>query len=380
MTGARLRTLMLNENLGGHATAHLALERALAGHPEVSARFVEVPPPGLLRRVAAVPVAGLARLDLDLQPLRYQLAQSAHVRRRLPGWLADADVVHVYTHNAALLSARLLAERPSVVSLDATNAQNAFNIPYRRATRFTAASARPAQRLERRVYDAATAVVTHSAWAAASVVGYGVDPAKVHVVPFGIDVHDVPEVSPPPRPQITFVGNSMTRKGGWRLLELHRRHFADRADLTLVTREAVRPEPGVRVLNDIRPGDPRLRTVLAQTTVFAFPTDMDAFGYAAVEAMAMGVPVVASSMAALPEIVDDGTTGLLVPVGDDGALRGAIAALLDDQDRARRLGQAGRARVLERFDARVTTAALVTLLQRAASSRPPSAHPAAGRR
>lgn len=365
MTGDPLRALFVNENLGGHATAHLNLLAALQGHPEVAARQVDVPAPRLLRRLAAVPVPGLGRLDLDLQPLRYQLAQSAQVRRHLPAWARGADVLHLYTHNVALLSAGFLARRPSIVSLDATNTQNAFAIPYRTPTRFTAAAARPARYLERRVHTAATYVVTHSEWAARSVREMGVDPAKVHVVPFGILVHDVPVVPPPPRPRITFVGMSMERKGGHRLLRLFREQFADRAVLTLVTREHVPPEPGVEVVSDIVPGDPRLREILAATAVFVFPSTMDAFGYAPLEAMAMGVPVIASDRAAMPEIVQHDRTGLLVPPGNDRALAAALHALLDEPARARALGHAARATVLERFDARVTTAALVQLLARA---------------
>lgn len=357
-----LRALFVNENLGGHATAHLHLARALREHPEVAATFVDVPLPRLARRLAAVPVPGLGRLDLDLQPTRYQLAQSAHVRRLLPAWSSDADVMHLYTHNVALLSADLLRARPSLVSLDATNAQNAFNIPYRTPTRFTARSVRPAQRLERRVYEAATFVVTHSAWAASSVQELGIDPEKVHVIPFGIRVPDLPEVDRPELPQITFIGAGMERKGGWRLLEVFRRHFRGRATLTLITRDAVAPEEGVEVLRDVVPGDARVPSLLARTSVFVFPTAIDAFGYAPLEAMAMAAPVVASSYGALPEIVEDGVTGTLVPRFDDEALVAAIRDLLDDPARAAEMGRAGRRRVLERFDARRTTEHLVSLL------------------
>ena len=75
-----LRVLFVNENLGGHATMHQALRGVLNGHPEVSAEFLDVPAPGLARRLAAAPVPGLVRLDADLQSLRYQLAQSVQAR------------------------------------------------------------------------------------------------------------------------------------------------------------------------------------------------------------------------------------------------------------------------------------------------------------
>ena len=68
------------------------------------------------------------------------------------------------------------------------------------------------------------------------------------------------------------------------------------------------------------------------------------FGLVAIEAMATGRPVVASSVGGLPDIVLDGVTGILVPPGDVGALRASILQLLADPERRTRMGQAGRQR------------------------------------
>src|SRR5207302_819758 len=65
---------------------------------------------------------------------------------------------------------------------------------------------------------------------------------------------------------------------------------------------------------------------------------------ALLEYMAAGRPIVASAVGAAPELIEDGVHGLLVPPGDAGALARALAALLDDPGRARRLGEAARAR------------------------------------
>jgi glycosyltransferase involved in cell wall biosynthesis len=73
------------------------------------------------------------------------------------------------------------------------------------------------------------------------------------------------------------------------------------------------------------------------------------FGLVIVEAMRAGVAVVATRHGAAPELIDDGVTGLLVPPGDAAALADAIAALLDDPRRRRRLATAARVAARERF-------------------------------
>jgi alpha-maltose-1-phosphate synthase len=366
-----LRVLFVNENLGGHATMHLAIREELSTHRDVEARFIDVPRAGLSRRFFSAPLPFLAGHDLDLQPLRAILAQSLLVRGRLRR-AALFDVLHVYTQQAALLSASIVRDHASVVSTDATGVQSAALLPYRTSGLGTTARVRLQRRWEDRVFRNATHVIAKSEWAAASLRNdYGVPTDRLSVIPFGVSV---PRSLPERReavglPEVTFVGTTMERKGGWRLLRVFRRSLRDRCVLNIVTHEAVAPEPGVRVLGDLRPGDPRLDELLARTAVFAFPSRIDTFGNAAVEAMAREVPVVAARVNALPEIVEDGLTGLLVAPGDDDELEAAISCLLDNEERRVQMGRAARMRVLERFDARVTTARLLDVLRACKRSR-----------
>ncbi len=85
----------------------------------------------------------------------------------------------------------------------------------------------------------------------------------------------------------------------------------------------------------------------AQAQVAVVPSIYEGFGLPAGEAMACGVPVISTTGGALPEVVGD--AGILVPPADPTALAGAIALLLDNPDRAQRLGQAGYQRVIRRF-------------------------------
>lgn len=365
---ARLRrVLFLNENLGGHATMHLHLRRCLAAdHPEVHATFIDVPRAGLLRRLAAVPVPGLDRFDADLQPLRYQMAQSMAARRLLLRSAPGHDVVHVYSQNATLLSAGLLRSMPAVVSTDTTNMVNAYQLPYRAPGRFTDTSLRPAAALERRVFAAATLLVGQSEDVARQFESYGVARDRIRVIPFGIAIGPL-EVRPPPPglPRVTFVGYSMERKGGWTLLRAFQESLRDRCRLTLVTRDPVPPTPGVEIIANATAGDGVVARILAETAVFALPTYIDKSPYSILEAMAAGVPVVATDVGAIPEMVPDGVAGILIRPGDHQALARAIGSLLDDEARRRRMGAAARKRVVERFDARRTTTDLLDVLEEA---------------
>jgi glycosyltransferase involved in cell wall biosynthesis len=88
------------------------------------------------------------------------------------------------------------------------------------------------------------------------------------------------------------------------------------------------------------------------------------FGQVIVEAMDAARPVVATRGGGVPEIVQDGVTGLLVPMGDVSAMAGAVGQLLADPERAMQMGLAGRERVLRRFTVEVTARRLESVFER----------------
>jgi glycosyltransferase involved in cell wall biosynthesis len=90
--------------------------------------------------------------------------------------------------------------------------------------------------------------------------------------------------------------------------------------------------------------------VLAAMDVYMLPTHREGFGVAFAEAMSMEIPVVASRISPLTEIIADRETGMLAAVGDSEAFAEVAALLLDSSDLRRRMGQAGRRRVMEQFD------------------------------
>lgn len=84
--------------------------------------------------------------------------------------------------------------------------------------------------------------------------------------------------------------------------------------------------------------------------VAASRLDSESFGVAVLEASACARPVVVSDAGGLPEVVDDGVTGLVVPRDDPAALAAALQRLVDDAPLRQRLGRAGRERVLQHYD------------------------------
>ena len=93
-----------------------------------------------------------------------------------------------------------------------------------------------------------------------------------------------------------------------------------------------------------------VRPALAALDVFALPSLQEGLGVALLEAMAMAKPAVASRAGGIPDALDDGVTGLLVPPGDAQALAGAILSLLADPECRARMGAAARARAAAFFN------------------------------
>jgi alpha-maltose-1-phosphate synthase len=118
------------------------------------------------------------------------------------------------------------------------------------------------------------------------------------------------------------------------------------ARLIVAGTDDVPHQPGVEVLGTVR-GREALAQLYATSTVFCLPSLFEPYGLVLLEAMAYGLPCVATRADAFPEIVEDGRTGRLVPPGNPSALAEALVELLEDPAGTRVLGEAGRRRVEE---------------------------------
>jgi len=185
---------------------------------------------------------------------------------------------------------------------------------------------------------------------------------RVVVVPHGIDLRDYQEVLPPPQLatatlRVIMIGRLQPSKGVDVLLEAWSRvgnRFPD-AELLLVGGEGeaqyreLAQSLGIakRVLfvgyqRDVRP-------FLAASDLLVLASRAEGFPYVLLQAMAMGKPVVATRVAGTGECVDDGVSGILVPIEDPASLADAIIRLLEDKSLRETMGEAGRRLIAARY-------------------------------
>lgn len=202
--------------------------------------------------------------------------------------------------------------------------------------------------LEREAYHAVDVIFTMAEAIRESVIhDYGCSPDKVITVGAGTNFTLDPEIKQEYGQRTAlFVAFEFGRNGGPQLLEAWRRVRTRLPDARLQIvgpRLNVVPagEPGVEWLGQVRDRE-RLRTLFREATLFTLPSLFNPFPHVLREAMAVGLPCVSTAHGAIPEIVTDGVTGTLVPVGDIEALADALTDLLADPELARRLGMAGR--------------------------------------
>ena len=199
----------------------------------------------------------------------------------------------------------------------------------------------------------------------------GAPSGKVHVVPNGLDFERV-RVSGPGAAEALRRG--LAPRGETLLLTAARFHpekgyehlFAAAAELRLRTKR-----PFLLLVAGAGPRERAYRALVRQlgcddvvrflgfrkdlpdlmvaADVFVLASVAEAFGLVLAEALFLGTPFVATHVGGIPEIVEDGVGGLLVPAADSHALAGALGDLLDHPDRLGRLRGAGRERVVARF-------------------------------
>ena len=179
-------------------------------------------------------------------------------------------------------------------------------------------------------------------------------PEKIHTIHAGpnFDVARIPprsERSDSAPPTILFVGREFERKGGDFMLRVFARVRSALPNARLIVAgpsDLVINDPGVECLGfldkDTTAGWNALRDAYASADVFCLPTRFEPFGIAYVEAMFFGLPCLGPNAWAVPELIRDGVTGYLAPVGDEQVWCDRLLELLLDRGKAAHMGQQGR--------------------------------------
>jgi glycosyltransferase involved in cell wall biosynthesis len=230
------------------------------------------------------------------------------------------------------------------------------------------------ERRERQAWVGADAIIAVDQGQRAIAVGQGAHPGKVVVIPNAVDVARLDTLASGRLPEFAGAGRP------WVVVP---RRLAPKNGVEFAIRGLAHLAAGVRprlLLAGSGPERPRLERLAADLNLsgdVVFLGDLDhaallplvkgavavlvpsvpvfgieeATSIAALEAMALGVPVVASRIGGLPQMIDDGAQGLLVPPGDPAALAAALGRVLGDAALGVRLGAAARARVEREFSA-----------------------------
>jgi starch synthase len=319
--------------------------------------------------VAHVPAVSLANANPALQTLSADLSIADAV--------AGCEVLHSHTWyaNLAGVLGALLHGVPHVLTAHSLEPQRPWKIEQ------LGGGYRISSWAERSAYESADAVIAVSEGMRRDVVAAYpfVDPGRVHVIHNGIDTnlyapnHGTDVLArygiDLDRPYVLFVGRITRQKGVGHLLAAAR-DFPPEAQLVLCagapdTAEiGAQTEAAVQALRAERTGVswieemlPRVDLVqlLTHATVFVCPSVYEPLGIVNLEAMACETAVVGSAVGGIPEVVADGSTGILVPyspddpAGFEAGLAAAVGALVNDPVQAAAMGKTGRERAVHEF-------------------------------
>lgn len=224
------------------------------------------------------------------------------------------------------------------------------------------------------------ACISHFARSQAMAFSDPADWRKLHIVHCGVDPARYDGAAPEAAAHLLFVGRLAAVKGVPVLIEAMQGLIVDHPGLRLML---VGDGPEREVLEARAKGlgdhvdfvgyksQDEVAALLREATALVLPSFAEGLPVVLMEALAARVPVVTTRIAGVAELVEDEESGLLVPPGDAVALRAALARVLGDAEMRRRMGEVGRARVVEEFASNSEAAWLAQLFEGYANGTPP---------
>jgi glycosyltransferase involved in cell wall biosynthesis len=333
----------------------------------------------MLTTPAAIPgdyIATLTAAGVRVEQLRIRADFDPFLLWRLTAWFKRErpDIVHTHLIHADVHG--LLAARAAGVPAIVASKHN--DDPFRSNAVIRASEAWLARRTAR--------VIAISERVREMVLSDGrIDPRRVLVIPYGYESpvrkprQDVrrPLGIPADAPLLVAVGRLVRQKGHDTLIRAFQTVLRERPEARLVIVGGGPLEPDLRRLASelgvasacvlAGPRDNAL-DFIDEASVFVHPSRWEGFGIVLLEAMAAGKPVVATRISAIPEVVEDGRTGLLVRPDEPEELARALVEMLSRTDRDV-FGRRGRERLESRFSARIMAQATEKVYEAALSDR-----------
>jgi glycosyltransferase involved in cell wall biosynthesis len=199
---------------------------------------------------------------------------------------------------------------------------------------------------------------------------------RLHVIHPGLPIERWPlrrNESTTGRFRLLFVGADVERKGLDTLLQAHALGLEETCDLDIATQTQtlpasmaadIRSRSNVRMHLDLQPGSAELQDLFQRADALVLPTRYDLSPWVVVEALATGVPVIATNVGGIGDMIVDGRTGFLVEPDDPAGLMAAIRRLQAlSREQVDELVRAGREHAEQHFDARANTAELLRLIK-----------------
>lgn len=357
-------TFVMEQHLG-HRAFYQNLRRFIETLPELKSKWVEV----------TYSQSGGFWESLPLLPshIRGTLSGRAQVHKGLSQ--EESDVVFFNTQVPAALGGALVGKQPYVLCTDITPLQyDRMGEHYGHKADGKGLISRYKHHKNVKLLQGAASILPWSNWVRNSLIDeYGVEAERIEVVPPGVDTKvwcPDPNKKSDGVLRILFVGGDLYRKGGQLLLDAFEALPAGSAELHLVTRTPYVPQQeGITVYHNMTPNSPDLIALYQSCHVFVLPTKAEAFGIAAVEASATGLPVIGTRIGGLTDIVVDNETGFLIEPDDKAGLIKKLHLLAVNPPLRQRLGETARARAEQYFDAEKNAARVAKILQKVASKR-----------
>jgi glycosyltransferase involved in cell wall biosynthesis len=360
---------------GGNATILQNLQSSIAPRSDVDSSWLPV------EMDAASKVYGMHRTyRRPLVPGTYRNSRVTGDRiREFEVARRPFDAAYFFGHTICMFLFRFRSRVPYVLAMDGTPLWYARHRLWYAFPPFDPRSpvARLKHMIVRSVYRKAHHLFPLSSGVRDSLVHeYGVAPEKVTVLPPGVNLHQFPfpdrrangRAGRPMR--VIFVGADFERKGGPLVLRLAARPEFAGVHFDVVTKSFDGAAPAnVEVHTGLQTNTEPMVRLFREADVFLLPTDADAHSVATIEAMAMGLPVITTSVGGIVDIVDEGRTGYLIHPGDLEALADRLGRLRADAELRLRMGEAGRRRAEARFDNEKISREVVDAMKRALARR-----------